>query len=393
MALNFPKPSIILKGPENWDPWLGYVRSIAWSHDVWQYADPSKTKVTLERPTESESAADMNYQEYLAKKKAIGNLMIAIRGSISSLIATGIENETEVYETMSRLYKRYGPSKEEEKKRFLTQYEEVKKGPGESDLHDFATKWDNVITKAEKIEGYKERDKKFWASEFVDSLAGWNDYAHTLLKAGIIHSEADFDTTIRHFRDIIPTIPKTTTNTAFGATIGGSHSQTNVSQKQPLQRAHPYPNTSTCNRKCICGYEHWYGECPYNNPAVRPSRWAPVPEIAKKVQETMDNNPQLRNKVKRSIEITNQQRTQEPSPPTSNHVTTEDGSTTNTSTFPIPSPVSTYPEQSNRRQQYVKFNIEDELVFMAPPDRRSCRRGFSFSSQVLDTGNETSTLL
>jgi hypothetical protein len=27
MALNFPKPSIILKGP-----WLGYVRSIAWSH-------------------------------------------------------------------------------------------------------------------------------------------------------------------------------------------------------------------------------------------------------------------------------------------------------------------------------------------------------------------------
>jgi hypothetical protein len=112
--------------------------------------------------------------------------MIAIRGSITSLIATGIENETEVYETMSRLYKRYGPAKEEEKKRFLTQHEEVKKGPGESDLLDFATKWDNVITKAEKIElktklfvsflvtfnQGKRLDKKLWASEFVDSLAG-----------------------------------------------------------------------------------------------------------------------------------------------------------------------------------------------------------------------------
>jgi hypothetical protein len=141
MALNFPKPLIILKVPENWDAWLGYVRSIAWSHDIWQYADPSRAKITLERPTASESAADMNYQEYLAKKKAMGNLMIAIRGSITSLIARGIENETEVYETMSRLYKRYGPSKEEEKRRFINQYEEVKKGPGDPDLHDFATKW------------------------------------------------------------------------------------------------------------------------------------------------------------------------------------------------------------------------------------------------------------
>jgi len=72
---------------------------------------------------------------------------------------------------MSRLYKRYRPSKEEEKRRFINQYEEVKKGPGDSDLHDFATRWDNVITKAEKIDGFKERDKTFWASEFVDSLA------------------------------------------------------------------------------------------------------------------------------------------------------------------------------------------------------------------------------
>ena len=362
MALNFPKPSIILKGPENWDPWLGYVRSIAWSHDVWQYADPSKAKVTLERPTESESAADMNYQEFLAKKKAMGNLMIAIRGSITTLIATGIENETEVYETMSRLHKRYGPSKEEEKKRFLNQYEEVKKGPKDSDLHDFATKWDNVITKAEKIDGYKERDKLFWASEFVDSLAGWNDYAHTLLKAGIIHSEADFDKTIRHFRDIIPTIPKTTRkgryNATFGATLRGSPSQTNYQQNSPsqhTQHTHPSQNTSTYKRKCICGYEHWYGECPYSNPAVRPPRWVPVPEIAKKVEEKMRNNPDLRNRVKRSIEITNQRRTKMPTLQTSNHITEENNNDMTTHIAPTPSHSSTSPDQTNRNRQYVSM--------------------------------------
>jgi hypothetical protein len=59
----------------------------------------------------------------------------------------------------------------------LSQYEEAKKGPGDSNLHDFAIKWDNVITKAEKIDGSKERDNLFGASESVDSLTGWDDYA------------------------------------------------------------------------------------------------------------------------------------------------------------------------------------------------------------------------
>jgi hypothetical protein len=48
---------------------------------------------------------------------------------------------------------------------------------------------------------------------------------------------------------------------------------------------------------CLCGEEHFYSSCLYLMESTRPAGWSPDPEILKRVNESLQKNPRLREKV------------------------------------------------------------------------------------------------
>jgi hypothetical protein len=60
-------------------------------------------------------------------------------------------------------------------------------------------------------------------------------------------------------------------------------------------------NRKLKDRKCLCGEEHLWMECPYLNPEVRSEGWKPDQKIAKSITKKRKDNPVLNSHVKRHL--------------------------------------------------------------------------------------------
>ncbi|KAF7171659.1 hypothetical protein CNMCM6106_006059 [Aspergillus hiratsukae] len=62
----------ILDGPDDWEPWRVYIKSVALQNEVWKYIDPWDETITREKPVEptrpvaTKDVADMDQDEELA---------------------------------------------------------------------------------------------------------------------------------------------------------------------------------------------------------------------------------------------------------------------------------------------------------------------------------------
>ena len=70
-----------------------------------------------------------------------------------------------------------------------------------------------------------------------------------------------------------------------------SATSSSFSRNQPANRKPP---------QCLCGNKRYYSKCYYLNESLRPANWTPNQDVTKKVQQALDNDKQLRDKVRQA---------------------------------------------------------------------------------------------
>lgn len=120
-----------------------------------------------------------------------------------------------------------------------------------------------------------------------------------------LDDEADHET--EHFKLIESfrnhnrlSIKPTVANSAFAAAEGDSKPKGN--------RTPSFRNNNSKPSKCICDYEHWFGDCYHlrhyfsiKHPKA-PAGWKPKDNTMKKIREALDNNATQKTKVKKAID-------------------------------------------------------------------------------------------
>jgi hypothetical protein len=91
-------------------------------------------------------------------------------------------------------------------------------------------------------------------------------------------------TLVASFRQFLRIInPQGSSFGTFGASLGISdNSKADTTDQGGSQKLQP-------PRNCFCGKKHWYKECCYVNPAIRPPDWKPNATITAKFEQAMKN--------------------------------------------------------------------------------------------------------
>ncbi|MCJ1331454.1 hypothetical protein MMC10_008145, partial [Thelotrema lepadinum] len=100
-------------------------------------------------------------------------------------------------------------------------------------------------------------------------------------------NSAEMDAVVDHFRRHVKLRASQHSNSSSHSAFQSTNTVTFRGKRIP-------PET------CPCGKQHWYTECYYLNPNIRPAGWKPTPEVETKVKETL-KDATIKARVEKSL--------------------------------------------------------------------------------------------
>ena len=310
----------------DWDTWLSFVRNRAEGNDIWELVNPELTErpATLERPKKPEPGQDFNsgpvdtqnYDRYKIQKKefiselalydrqkkALTDLVSFIQETIATQYAVNIEAEpSHPWNQLVALKRRLAPSDSSRKAELEQSNIRISKGPINQDLDKWLDEWLMIYTKAKKA-GVAEVSETRPIRDFLLAIRSKaQSYADSHLITIDDKKAEDLPNIIEGFRQFIRLIQTKTGKESE------THSAFAVSQETQETYMESTSETSFRGKKlvtprtCLCGETHWFSECPYLNPEVRPANWRPDSATQTKVNEEM-RREKTRDRVNKSLE-------------------------------------------------------------------------------------------
>src|SRR5947207_805582 len=164
----------ILKGPDEWIPWLEMVKSTATTGQVWEYVDPSKTTEELpdlteptwpepndlaltaeeqagtltaahkEELSELRSLYKLRLNRYDQRKAALANLYRFIQETVHPDRVHYIFNCDSVCQMLVNLQSCFKPKDDVRRLQLTDQYRELQKSPKNKNLDSWLINWEKV---------------------------------------------------------------------------------------------------------------------------------------------------------------------------------------------------------------------------------------------------------
>jgi hypothetical protein len=324
---------IVLQGQSNWELWFFVVKRIAEAGDVWEYIDPNQLLRPLQKPerpvrpapivnadgsppTQPTQQALIQYnqdlsnyykdiKEYRRLKDKLGQVEAHITKTIQQDLLYHIKDKSTVHDQIKTLQELYSPTTADQEYRVQKAYEAAKVlHAQQSNIEDWCNEYLTAYNRAKQLDlpevhGYrahkdlvraiKQVDAAYAASVSLDIFKAeetWN------LNRNIpIPNQSQLSTVLADFLRYYRTTNSTEANIhggVFGATSNGQESLYN---KKRLR------DDSEPSKPCLCGDNHFWGQCAYIDTSLRTRGFVEDPEKVKKVAlfEAADTNGTLNN--------------------------------------------------------------------------------------------------
>jgi hypothetical protein len=321
--------AIILNGPNDWDEWIGVVKSKAIGTKIWEYINPSTAKAELSTLTEPNYplSSDVNpaktdpdelsgaekeqlkrlQAEYKRKislyerqETALGNMRTFIQETISRTYLTYTLDCETSYDMLVELKQRIAPTDRAREAEMINKYSKLKKAPKSQSIDHWLREWEKVYTEC-KLLDLPDVSRNRSLFDFLNAIAsispGFSDawMMRVQEKQDAGETLPDLYKIVELFRNnrrLVNAQKGLPSHSAFPATYQG----------KPLSSSDNTSKTDgkpTFRRPCLCGIEHQFKDCPYIVESIRTKDWKPDPAIQKQIDEKLeDASPRMKTSIK-----------------------------------------------------------------------------------------------
>lgn len=316
---------------KDWDLWFSVVKSKAVAYHIWDLIDPSKNEKPKnleepEAPTEpslitaplssseeiakaielyGEATEDytISYEEYDHQQQYLVKIIDFIYDTVSTSNFAFLQGiEAHPWDLLRALQAKLAPSDQARSLELQRLYKKLVAGPApKQSLEAWINKYDVMYVRAQcaGIAEVKDGERAYvdltFAIEKYDPIlarmAQWEmssikpeDYEEAHLKL------------IQRSRDHIRL-----SNIRASADIVFSPAESN--DKNEPKGETSFRSSTAKPGRCVCGIEHWYGECWYLRPdhPKKPSNWKGNRTTAQKVQDKLETQPELKAKIDKAL--------------------------------------------------------------------------------------------
>lgn len=309
------KSPVILSSYSNWHNWIFLIRTTAKQSHIWDLVNPDieEKPVCLHRPDflrrlhdqdqiDYENDKDVwkiEYLEWEKQEKALQHLTKVIQSSITESVLEVLQlcEDTDPWSLLHKLKEEYCPSDIQAEVEVEHLWQKQLQGPSSQNVDQWLLQWEKVSRRAISLGIYTRTDKKP-QRDFLLSLRGLHPQFVTsnLIDMSRGKDIGTLGQLVADFRRIytmekLHKTPKGSTHSAF-STVSASSETQNSSLKRKQQKQAPM---------CLCGSQHWYNECNYLNPSVRPQGWCANQQIKQAIDQKLASNAPLRSRIDASI--------------------------------------------------------------------------------------------
>lgn len=313
---------IVLQGQNNWELWIFVVKRLAEAGDVWQYIDPTKPHSLLQKPLEptrptptiavngailtqpsqqdllqynqDRSSYYKEVKEYRRLRDKLGQVEAHITKTIQQDILYHIKDKATIYDQIKTLQDLYAPTTADKEYRVQKGYQAAKDlHARRSNVEDWCNEFLAAYSRAKQLEladvhgfrahkdlirAIKQIDAAYSASASLEIFKAedtWNSDRSIPIPENLQLPTvlADF---LRYYRTTFSR-KANIHGGVFGAKLNGQQSQ--YSKKRSRD------DSITPSKPCLCGDNHFWGQCLYIDATLRPRGFLEDPEKAKKVAE------------------------------------------------------------------------------------------------------------
>ena len=277
------KTSIILTDADKWDDWLGNVRRIALSADIWEHIDPSKDEALLIKPplpiygqvkatatTFAEFTADEKEEwhrlnqhfaeendSYKRKRKAMNDLVGRIQDTVDMKGISYLANCDTLYEMLKKLRTKYSVTEETREIELAAKFRrQLNAAPKNRNIEDWLSDIERTHAQCDerKLLGTKPG---IIVKEFIDAIASidqsFADQWDSIISRGELKN-IDFPKIIEHFRNwrLQRAQRKPARAPAsFPATFQGQATENNENNSDSSENSN-----NDRKKRCLYGQEH-----------------------------------------------------------------------------------------------------------------------------------------
>ncbi len=314
----------ILKGPDDWIPWLEMVKSTATTGQVWEYVDPSRsaeiipklvepqwpepsdlpltdaeragtiTAAHKEELSELRSLYKIRLNRYDQRKASIASLHRFIQETVHPDRIHYTFNCDSVHQMLVNLQQRLKPKDDVRRYQLIDQYRGLQESPTHENLDSWMTNWEKVYREGVKLQQpivQKDTAVQDFLRAVFDIAPDFASFWTNTIQSSTEDAKPDLYTIIDRFRvqrQILHTETGKPSQSAFSTTLQGQ-------QQQEIQQ-----ETRT-KKSCICGLRHLYPNCYYLDDSRAPAGWKEDPAIRKIVQEQLEK-PEIKQAVERAFQ-------------------------------------------------------------------------------------------
>ena len=313
------KKAIILSKSEDWSTWIAFIRIKATNANVWHLIDPDlpSQPTILTEPVGPElivgdvfdqgewnlyKVKEAVFRSHMAKyekqKQAFDDIINYILETVSAQNAVLIQHvkTANPWDMLRTLKNSVAPSDIGKELQLRNRYEKLRKGPTNQNIETWISEWQQMFHEATAAK--------------ISEVQGAKPIMDFLLAIRSKHpSYADAEMTYlarkpnkRDMHQYIDAYRQHVRITAAAEKSGGGEHSAFAARKQGKQsdNAATFRGNKVDAPPCICGKKHWYGDCFYYNPAIKPAYWKENSEIREKINESL-KDPTVLKRVKNSI--------------------------------------------------------------------------------------------
>jgi hypothetical protein len=332
------KTVVILTKPEEWSLWLFQHKDKAVSHGVWEYCNPSVSTPPVigpqpERPVLPEdnlTADDLQlqrmklsnwewkYKDWYQKDKALREICTEVASTISTSLIPLIQNDATAHARLIKLKSHLAPSDPTRRRELRGKYDALRSSqPRNTSVDRWLDEWISVTDLMALLDMPETKGGQIQEDFMVTANRIHETWATAELRKLLELQEKDgakdsdlptINTLVASFRQFLRIMnPQGSAFGSFGASLGIANNS--AANTKPNTEEHGDQNkksqlTHQPPRNCFCGRKHWYKDCYYINPAIRPTGWKPRSDIEAKIEEAK-KNPRIAEQFRKAAESQN----------------------------------------------------------------------------------------
>jgi hypothetical protein len=319
MSRNTVITDLILDGQSNWELWIFVVKHIAESGDVWEYIDSAQLYRPLQKPekpvrpaptinadgsppTQPTQHALMQYnqdlsnyykdiKEYRRLKDKLGQVEAHITKTIQQDLLYHIKDKPSIYDQIKTLQELNSPTTADQEYCIQKAYKSAKTlHARQSNIKDWCSKFLTAYNQAKQlnlpeVHGFRVHKDLVRAIKQVDaayaasaSLSIFKAEETWKLNRNVpVPNQSQLPTTLADFLRYYRTTHSRKMNIhrgVFGATLNGQRSLYNKKRPRDDEKR---------SKPCLCGDNHFWGQCPYIDTALRTREFVEDPEKGKTI--------------------------------------------------------------------------------------------------------------